>query len=96
VVKGFIEAHPIYHSWQFVTDVVLQWKQSKGIPSEIARHERCEHCSTRRVTKIDVHRWERIGKPSYRYVKGDEILRETKAAYLERTIRAITDVKELR
>jgi hypothetical protein len=84
-----IESHPIYHRFYSSTDYV-QRRNSRGHPRVVRREERCEHCPTVRLTRIDVKTWLRIGKRSYRYVKGVVIVRVSRAEWNRQEFLATT------
>jgi hypothetical protein len=84
-----IENHPIYHRFYSSTDYVHR-RNSRGRPTIVRREERCERCPTVRLTRIDVKTWLRIGKRSYRYVRGVVIVRVSRAEWNRQEFLATT------
>lgn len=77
------EPHPILHDFLVVNDQITE-RNSRRVPVVIKREERCDYCDTRRFTRIDVRRWEVIGSRQYRYPKGLQIERISKAEWLKK------------
>lgn len=80
-VTATLEDHPWFHTWYVVSDVVTD-RRPGGRIAEVTRTERCEHCPTERITRIDVLVWERRGVVRYRYARGVAIVRKPKATWL--------------
>ena len=78
-----VEPHPILHEFTVVNDEIVE-RNSRKVPLLIRREERCEHCPTRRFTRIDVYTWSIIGSRTYKYDKTVEILRMSKAEWLRK------------
>ena len=89
-----IERHPRFHAWYVHGDFVLT--RTGGRIATIRRYEYCEFCPTERRTRFNVARWERIGKPSYKYAKGVEIVRVSQAEWTRRQIVGSTNLEELK
>lgn len=88
-----VEQHPRFHAWYLHGDYVIT--RVRGRIQTIRRYEYCEHCPTEKRTRFNVDRWERIGKPQYKYAKGVTIVRVTNTAWLRRKILATTNLSEL-
>jgi hypothetical protein len=87
-----VEPHPIFHEFTLVNDEIIE-RNARKVPVLIRREERCEHCPTRRITRIDVYNWSIIGSRQYKYDKSVEIVRVTKPEWLRMQFVSSTNLK---